>query len=82
MSFNDWLEHEIDECVNSELNSELDDYTDEFIDRLYKLTTIKANLSVLEQKMAAGNILSELMEKMKDLDINELIKNNPNFRGF
>lgn len=78
MSFNDWLEHEIDKCVNSKL----DDHTDEFIDRLFKLTTIKANLSAFEQKRAAGNILSGLMEKMKDLDINELMKNNPNFRGF
>lgn len=78
MSFNDWLEHEIDVCVNSKL----DEHTDEFIDRLYKLTTIKANLSVLEQKEAMGNIFGGLVEKLKDLDINELMKNNPNFRGF
>ena len=78
MSFNDWLDYEIDKCTNSEL----DEHTDEFIDRLFKLTTIKANLSAFEQKRAAGNILSGLMEKMKDLDINELMKNNPNFRGF
>ena len=78
MSFNDWLEHEIDKCVNSGL----DEYTDEFIDRLYKLTTIKANLGAFEQKKAMGNIFEGLMEKMKDLDINELVKNNPNFRGF
>lgn len=78
MSFNDWLEHEIDACVNSKL----DEHTDEFIDRLYKLTTIKANLSAFEQKRAMGNIFDGLMEKMKDLDINELMKNNPNFRGF
>ena len=78
MSFNDWLEHEIDVCVNRLL----DGYTDEFIDRLYKLTTIKANLGAFEQKKAMGNIFEGLMEKMKDLDINELIKNNPNFRGF
>ena len=78
MSFNDWLEHEIDKCVNSGL----DEYTDAFIDRLYKLTTIKANLGAFEQKKAMGNIFEGLMEKMKDLDINELVKNNPNFRGF
>lgn len=78
MSFNDWLEHEIDKCVNSGL----DEYTDEFVDRLYKLTTIKANLGAFEQKKAMGNIFEGLMEKMKDLDINELVKNNPNFRGF
>ena len=77
MNFNEWLEHEINSCVNSET-----DYTDEFIDRLYKLTTIKANLGAFEQKRAMGNIFEGLMEKMKDLDINELIKNNPNFRGF
>ena len=78
MSFNDWLEHEIDKRVNSGL----DEYTDEFVDRLYKLTTIKANLGAFEQKKAMGNIFEGLMEKMKDLDINELVKNNPNFRGF
>lgn len=78
MSFNDWLEHEIDKCIN---NNEVD-YADEFIDRLYKLTTIKANLGAFEQKKAMGNIFGGLMEKMKDLDINELMKNNPNFRGF
>ena len=78
MSFNDWLEHEIDKCVNSGL----DEYTDEFVDRLYKLTTIKANLGAFEQKKAMGNIFEGLMDKMKDLDINELVKNNPNFRGF
>ena len=77
MNFNEWLEHEINSCVNSET-----DYTDEFIDRLFKLTTIKANLGAFEQKKAMGNIFEGLMEKMKDLDINELIKNNPNFRGF
>lgn len=77
MRFTDWLEHEIDICVNSET-----DYTDEFVDRLYKLTTIKANLGAFEQKKAMGNIFEGLMEKMKDLDINELVKNNPNFRGF
>ena len=63
MSFNDWLEHEIDKCVNSGL----DEYTDEFVDRLYKLTTIKANLGAFEQKKAMGNIFEGLMEKMKDL---------------
>ena len=77
MNFNEWLEHEINSCVNSET-----DYTDEFTDRLYKLTTIKANLGAFEQKKAMGNIFEGLMEKMKDLDINELVKNNPNFRGF
>ena len=77
MSFNDWLEHEIDECINSEV-----DYTDEFIDRLYKLTTIKANLGAFEQKKAMGDIFGGLMEKMKDLDINELMKNNPNLGRF
>ena len=77
MNFNEWLEHEINTCVTSET-----DYTDEFIDRLYKLTTIKANLGAFEQKKAMGNIFEGLMEKMKDLDINELIKSNPNFRGF
>lgn len=77
MSFNDWLEHEIDKCINSEA-----DYTDEFIDRLYKLTTIKANLGAFEQKKAMGNIFGGLMEKMKDIDINEFIKNNPNFGRF
>ena len=78
MRFDDWLEHEIDKCVNSGL----DEYTDEFVDRLYKLTAIKANLGAFEQKKAMGNIFEGLMEKMKDLDINELVKNNPNFRGF
>lgn len=78
MTFNDWLEHEINTCVNSEL----DEHTDEFIDRLYKLTTIKVNLVAFEQKKAMGNIFSGLKEKMKDLDINELVKNNPNLRGF
>ena len=77
MNFNEWLEHEINTCVNSET-----DYTDEFVDRLYKLTTIKANLGAFEQKKAMGNIFEGLMEKLKDLDINELVKNNPNFRGF
>ena len=77
MNFNESLEHEINTCVNSET-----DYTDELIDRLYKLTTIKANLGAFEQKKAMGNIFEGLMEKMKDLDINELVKNNPNFRGF
>ena len=78
MRFDEWLEHEIDVCVNNSL----DEYTDEFVDRLYKLTTIKANLGAFEQKKAMGNIFEGLMEKMKDLDINELVKNNPNFRGF
>lgn len=78
MRFDEWLEHEIDKCVNSGL----DEYTDEFVDRMYKLTTIKANLGAFEQKKAMGNIFEGLMEKMKDLDINELMKNNPNFRGF
>ena len=77
MNFNEWLEHEIDICVNSET-----DYTDEFVDRLYKLTTIKANLGAFEQKKAMGNIFEKKKKKMKDLDINELVKNNPNFRGF
>ena len=77
MRFDEWLEHEIDICVNSET-----DYTDEFVDRLYKLTTIKANLGAFEQKKAMGNIFDGLMEKMKDLDNNELVKNNPSFRGF
>ena len=76
MSFVEKMNVDIEQLLNG------DGYDDIVIDRLFKLTTIRANLATFEQKEAMGNIFEGLMEKMKDLDINELVKNNPNFRGF
>ena len=76
MSFVEKMNIDIEQLLNG------DGYDDIVIDRLFKLTTIRANLATLEQKEAMGNIFGELLDKVKGVDINELMRNNPNFRGF
>ena len=76
MSFVEKMNIDIEQLLNG------DGYDDIVIDRLFKLTTIRANLATFEQKEAMGNIFGELLDKVKGVDINELMRNNPNFRGF
>lgn len=76
MSFVEKMNVDIEQLLNG------DGYDDIVIDRLFKLTTIRANLATFEQKEAMGNIFGELLDKVKGVDINELMRNNPNFRGF
>ena len=76
MSFVEKMNIDIEQLLNG------DGYDDIVIDRLFKLTTIRANLATFEQKEAMGNIFGELLDTVKGVDINELMRNNPNFRGF
>lgn len=76
MSFIEKMNIDIEQFLNGE------SYDDKVIDRLFKLTTIRANLATFEQKEAMGNIFDELMDKVKDVDINEYMKNNPNLGRF
>lgn len=76
MSFIEKMDIDIEQYLNGE------SYDDKIIDRLFKLTTIKANLTALEQKKAMTSVIGGLMDKMKDMDINEFMKSNPNLGGF